>query len=107
MQELSPLLENISPGALPIVVTVLGIAFIYRKIVIDRKVTKVVRDKDSESIHDTLLRHNFEIGRLKDSQVLHDTVLNDLREQIAILNSNIARLSAQMEIFCGTLPNKK
>lgn len=106
MQELSPLLTHIHPAALPIVVTVLGLAFMYRKIITDRKMTSIERNKDSESIHDTLLKHTFEINRIRDEQLLHNTVLNDLREQIAVLNTNIAKLSVQMEMFCSTFQKK-
>lgn len=62
-----------------------------------RKNTKDVRDKDSLEIHDKILKHDFDIANLKGQAVAHDNLINDLRDQIALLNTNIVRLSVILD----------
>lgn len=58
----------------------------------ERMATKAERDGDSQSIHDTLLKHDFAITQLKDNQALTSTVVDDLRDTCAQLNTSIAKL---------------
>lgn len=66
------------------------------KIKADRLKTRDERNKDSESVHDTLLKHGFAIQQLKDTQALTSTVVDDLRDQCATLNSNIVKLDTNV-----------
>lgn len=61
-----------------------------------RAETKEARDKDSQELHDTILRHGFDIAQLKDAQALTATVVDDLRDQCAALNSNIVKLDTNV-----------
>jgi len=62
------------------------------KLTNERAATKAERDGDSQSIHDTLLKHDFAITQLKDNQALTSTVVDDLRDTCAQLNTSIAKL---------------
>lgn len=58
----------------------------------DRVETKAARDKDSQDLHDSVLKHGFQIQQLKDQQALTSTVVDDLRDTCATLNTNIVKL---------------
>lgn len=60
------IISAISPSALPIVVCVLGIAYIYFKINTQRKVTKTERDTAHDNLDKRLTLVEIEIKRLKD-----------------------------------------
>ena len=60
------IISAISPSALPIVVCVLGIAYIYFKINTQRKVTKTERDNAHDNLDKRLTLVEIEIKRLKD-----------------------------------------
>lgn len=66
------------------------------KIKRDRLETKSVRDADSQTLHDQVLKNTFQIQQLKDSQALTATVVDDLRDQCAALNSNIVKLDTNV-----------
>ena len=60
------IISAISPSALPIVVCVLGIAYIYFKIDTQRKATKTERDTAHDNLDKRLTLVEIEIKRLKD-----------------------------------------
>lgn len=62
------------------------------KLTNDRLATKAERDKDSQDLHDTILKYGFQIQQLKDQQALTSTVVDDLRDTCATLNTNIVKL---------------
>lgn len=62
------------------------------KLTNDRAATATARDKDSQDLHDAVLKHGFMIQQLKDQQALTSTVVDDLRDTCATLNTNIAKL---------------
>ena len=62
----------------------------------DRAATKAERDQDSMELHDKVLKMGFEITRLKDEQHFTSNVVNDLRDQCAALNTNIAKLDVNV-----------
>ena len=62
------------------------------KLTNDRLATKTERDKDSQDLHDAVLKHGFQIQQLKDQQALTSTVVDDLRDTCATLNTNIVKL---------------
>lgn len=62
------------------------------KLTNDRLATKTERDKDSQDLHDAVLKHGFQIQQLKDQQALTSTVVDDLRDTCATLNTNVVKL---------------
>ena len=95
-------LSMIAPTALPVVVLVLGLFWIYRKtqnIEESRKVTKTQRDEEFMKVHDQLLRHSFDIDSLKGTSNLHAEVLADLQKQVSIVIKELAELNVNMKIL--------
>lgn len=104
------IISSLSPSALPIVVCIIGIAYLWFKfgrVQQDRVETKAERDKDSQDIHDTLVRHSFEIANLKGRTELHDTLLSDINKQINILNTNLAILTEKIDNLTITMKELK
>ena len=66
------------------------------KIKADRADVKEYRDKDSQELHDMILKHDFAITSLKDQTALQATVVDDLRDQVATLNTNIVKLDVNV-----------
>lgn len=58
--------------------------------------TAQLRNKDSLEIHDTILKHGFQLQQLKDAQSLQATVIDDLRDTCSTLNSNIVKLDTNV-----------
>lgn len=95
-------LNFIAPAALPVVITVLGLFWIWRKtqnIEDSRKETKSQRDEEFMKIHDQILKHSFEIDSLKGTSNLHAEVLSDLQKQISIVIKELAELNTQIKIL--------
>ena len=67
------------------------------KIKRDRLETKETRDRDSLELHDQVLKNTFQIQQLKDNQALHATVVDDLKDTVNILNTNIVKLSTNVD----------
>ena len=103
---MAEILALIHPAALPIVITILGLFYIYRKIDSDRSNTKFTRDKDSQELHDDLLKVKFQVTELQGRTIHHDTLLDDLRAQMALLNTNIAKMSVHLDNFYELMKNK-
>lgn len=90
---ISAILPYIPPNAISLV----SVIIVYIVIQSKRKNTKEERDKDSSNIHDTLLRHEFEITNLKGISNHHEEVLEDLRTQLSLLNTNLVKFSVEVE----------
>lgn len=103
---IATILPYISPAALPLVIVILGGLYIYRKIGNERRETKVERDKDSQAIHDKILKLDFEVTNIKGNVGHHQEVLEDLRNQINVLNMNIVKLTVSMENLVKNLEKK-
>lgn len=88
-------------------VAIIAVVYIYLKINTERKNTKTKRDKDSEDIHDKILKHDFEIAKLKDDMVLHNTVQQDLQHQLNVLSEATAKLSISVEHFSESVRDLK
>lgn len=58
----------------------------------DRIQTAELRNKDSQELHDKVLKLEFTTTQLKDQQAFTATVVDDLRDQCAALNTNIVKL---------------
>lgn len=109
-QIITSLIGALSPSALPVVVLCLGGLYLWFKfgqIEKDRKETKVERDEDSQEIHDGILKLKFKVSELEGRTVHHADLLEDLREQVATLNSNISKLTVQIEMYCNLIKDKK
>lgn len=96
---LSQIITAIPSNVLPLVVTVLGLFYIYRKIENKRTETKVERDNDSQTIHDTLITHTFEISKLKGEQYHNHEIQDDIQKQVSELTTAVAKLSVSVETF--------
>ena len=95
-------LNFIAPAALPVVITVLGLFWIWRKtqnIETSRKETKQLRDEEFMKVHDQLLRHSFDIDSLKGTSNLHAEVLSDLQKQLSIIVKELAELNTQIKML--------
>ncbi len=95
-------LSMMAPAALPVVIVVLGLFWIYRKtqnIEDSRKVTKRLRDEEFGKIHDQLLKHTFEIDSLKGTSNLHAEVLSDLQKQVSIVIKELAELNVNVKLL--------
>lgn len=83
----------IAPSALPLLIVVI----VYLKIKADRGKTSEKRDRDSLELHDKILKHDFVIQSLKDSQSLMATVQEDIRSELGILNTSVAKLDTNVQ----------
>lgn len=97
---ITSILPYISPAALPLVIVVVAAIFFYFKfnnLAKDRENTKIQRDNDSQTIHDDILKLKFKVSELDGKTVKHETVIEDMRQQLTELNTNIVRLSVVVE----------
>ena len=83
-QIITHILTVMSPSALPIVVCVLGIAYIYWKINSQRKVTKTERDVAHDDMDKRLTLVEHDVQYMKEQHSLFadklDRILNQLTE---------------------------
>ena len=88
---ITAIVPYISPAALPIVVCVLGLGFIYWKINSQRKETKVKRDADYESLDKrvTLLEHDCEF--MKQQHALFGQKLDRILEELTNIKVELAK----------------
>ena len=92
-------LQVMPVAAIPVVIVVLGLYWIYRKTMViqkDRELTKKTRDADSTELHDKILKHDFLIGQLKDNQTLQAQILEDLRDAVSAMNVGVAKLEVSV-----------
>ena len=92
MESIIPqIIAAISPSALPIVVCVLGLGFIYWKINSQRKETKVKRDSDYDSLDKrvTLLEHDCDF--MKQQHALFGQKLDKILEELTNIKVELAK----------------
>lgn len=97
---ITTILPYISSSALPLVIVVIAAIYFYLKftsLTKDRENTKYVRDNDSQVIHDDILKLKFKVSDLDGKAVKHETIIEDMRQQLTELNTNIVRLSVVVE----------
>ena len=105
-EALTSLIAAIPSGALPIVVVILGLGYLYfkfNKVEKDREVTKQQRDSDSQTIHDTLLKHDFKLSELAGIVNLHRDKLDSIDKQLTIVNTELVKLNVQVEHLADAL----
>lgn len=90
---LTQIIPHIPTYCWPIILVII----LYNIINKQRKDTKETRDKDSSKLHDDVLSLKFKVTNLEGQSVAHDQIINDLREQISLLNTNLVRLSVLIE----------
>jgi hypothetical protein len=90
-QVITQVIAAISPSALPIVVCVLGLGYIYWKISSQRKETKLKRDADYESLDKrvTLLEHDCEF--IKQQHALFGQKLDRILEELTNIKVELAK----------------
>jgi hypothetical protein len=108
MESIMQLIIPTIPGAAwSVIVLVLGGLYIYRKIDADRKVTKGERDKDSQDLHDKLMKHDWEIGQIKADNSHRDILLDDLRKQVEAVNQNLAIVATKLDSLVEAVKEHK
>jgi hypothetical protein len=106
LEIINTVLPYISPSALPLVVVILGGLFIYKKIGNERAKTKEIRDNDSQKIHDDILKLQFKVTEIDGRTVKHETLIEDMRQQLSELNTNIVRFSVVVEELAKQLEKR-
>lgn len=101
--DLSAILQYVPQAAIPLVVCVC----FYISIQAKRKETKAERDKDSQELHDKLLRHDFEITNLKGEFAQQRNVNEDLNKQIVELSKAVAQFSVAVETLTQAVAELK
>lgn len=94
---INAIVPTIPGAAWSVIVLVLGGLYIYRKIESNRKVTKDERDKDSQDLHDKLMKHDWEINQIKSDNNHRDILLDDLRKQVEAVNQNLAIVATKLD----------
>ena len=90
-----------SPATLPLVVVVVAFGYLFfkfRGIQTDRSETKVSRDKDSQELHDKVLKLEFSDSLTKDTLLLH-------RQRIDEVNTATQQLTTQLAVVVTKLDN--
>ena len=109
-ESLALIISSVNPSALPLVVVVVAVVYLYfkfRKVETDRKLTKSVRDADSTNIHDQLLKNTWDISRIKEDNNHRDALLDDLRQQVTIVNQNLAVVANKLDSLVEAVREKK
>lgn len=77
------------------------------KIKAERVDTAERRDKDSQELHDKVLSQGFMIQQCRDSLSLYQTVQEDLKTELNILNTNVAKLTVVVETLSESVKEIK
>lgn len=105
-EAITSLIAAIPPSALPIVVVIIGIAYLYfkfTKMEQDRNTTKVNRDADSQAIHDDILKLKFDVTNLQGIVNLHKDKLDSIDSQLGLVNQELVKLNIQVEHLASAL----
>jgi len=105
-EAITSLITAIPPSALPIVVVIIGIAYLYfkfTKMEQDRNNTKVNRDADSQAIHDDILKLKFDVTNLQGIVNLHKDKLESIDKQLGLVNQELVKLNIQVEHLASAL----
>ena len=88
---IAQVIAAISPAALPIVVCVLGLGFIYFKIQSQRKVTKTERDNAAEQMNTrvTLVEHDVQF--IKEQNNIFGNKLDKILEELTNIKVELAK----------------
>lgn len=86
---IAQIISAISPSALPIVVCVLGLAYIYWKINSQRKVTKTERDTAYENLQTKVTLLENEVKRIRDLDL--ETKLAQIQTDLQWIKENLKK----------------
>ena len=78
-------------------VGIVSAAVVYIIVYLQRNSTKANRDKDSQELHDAVLKIQFKQSELDGRTVHHAEILDSLTQQINILNNNLSLLTQKLE----------
>ena len=90
-QIVTSLISALSPSALPIVVCVLGIAYIYWKINSQRKVTKTERDNDKDVLDKRLTIVEHDVQYMKEQNQLFSSKLDRILDELTAIKVELAK----------------
>ena len=90
-QIITTVISAISPAALPIVVCVLGIAYIYWKIQSQRKVTKSERDNINEEFDLRLTLCEHDIAFMKEQNQIFADKLDRILDELTAIKVELAK----------------
>lgn len=85
------IISAISPSALPIVVCVLGIAYIYFKINTQRKVTKTERDTAHDNLDKRLTLVEHDVQFMKEQHSLFADKLDRILDELTNIKVELAK----------------
>lgn len=77
------------------------------KLTNERTETKSARDKDSQELHDKVLKLEFNSTQAKDNISLLFAKLEDSNKQAALLNTQLAQVITKMDSVIDTLTELK
>lgn len=73
----------------------------------ERSETKASRDKDSQELHDAVMKHGWEIQNLKDMSGHRDQVMEQLQSQINALNTTLATTNVKLDTLVDVIKELK
>lgn len=76
---------------------IVSAAIVYIIVYMQRNSTKADRDKDSQELHDAVLKIQFKQSELDGRTVHHAEILDSLTQQINILNNNLSLLTQKLD----------
>ncbi len=65
------------------------------------------RDRETQELRDTVQRHTWDINQLKDEMSHRDTLLDDLRAQVAALNTSLAVFGQKIDTLTEVMRELK
>lgn len=90
-QIVTSLISALSPSALPIVVCVLGLAYIYWKINSQRKVTKTERDNEKDELDKRLTIVEHDVQYMKEQNQLFSSKLDRILDELTAIKVELAK----------------
>ena len=88
---MTTIITTISPAALPVVVCVLGCAFIYFKINSQRKVSKEERDNQKDELDKRLTLVEHDVCYMKEQYQLFSSKLDRILEELTAIKVELAK----------------
>ena len=88
---ITSILTALSPSALPLVVCVLGIVFIYFKIGKDRKQTKEERDNQKDELDKRLTLVEHDVAFMKEQHQLFSSKLDRILDELTAIKVELAK----------------
>lgn len=90
-QLFTTIVSSLSPSALPIVVCVLGLAYIYWKINSQRKVTKTERDNEKDELDKRLTLVEHDVQYMKEQNQLFSSKLDRILDELTAIKVELAK----------------